>query len=294
MLVIIVTFVLNILIIMKLIEFTEHFSNEESCEQYLKEVREKQGVVCTKCGGTAHYWNKASKSWICKHCHHQTTLTSGTVMHGSNLPLRYWFIAIHLLTATKKTISAKEMQRQLGHKRYQPIWEMMHKLRSVMGLRDAKYKLSGEFELDEGYFSINSNLSEEEKIKRGIGSQNKAKVLVMVESQDIEALKYAKQYGYHVILWVDNLYYWREPHTHNDSVSICRTISNKINKLHPDAISSEFTAYPMICDSFPEENIHFWDTPKDFTKENIEHTKMLCREKNVKVVLVDYPQPIDY
>ncbi|MBQ7533044.1 MAG: hypothetical protein IJT45_05020 [Bacteroidales bacterium] len=117
---------------------------------------------------------------------------------------------------------------------------------------------------------------------------------VMVESQDIEALKYAKQYGYHVILWVDNLYYWREPHTHNDSVSICRTISNKINKLHPDAISSEFTAYPMICDSFPEENIHFWDTPKDFTKENIEHTKMLCREKNVKVVLVDYPQPIDY
>jgi hypothetical protein len=76
---------------MKLIEFTEHFSNEESCEQYLKEVREKQGVVCTKCGGTAHYWNKASKSWICKHCHHQTTLTSGTVMHGSNLPLRYYF-----------------------------------------------------------------------------------------------------------------------------------------------------------------------------------------------------------
>lgn len=117
---------------------------------------------------------------------------------------------------------------------------------------------------------------------------------VMVESQDIEALKYAKKSGFHVILWVDNLYYWREPHTHNDSVSICRTISNKINELHPDAISSEFTAYPMICDSFPEENIHLWDTPKDFTKENIEHTKMLCREKNVKVVLVDYPQPIDY
>ena len=48
MLIIIVTFVLNILIIMKLIEFTEHFSNEASCEQYLKEVREKQGVICQK------------------------------------------------------------------------------------------------------------------------------------------------------------------------------------------------------------------------------------------------------
>jgi len=117
---------------------------------------------------------------------------------------------------------------------------------------------------------------------------------MMVESQDVEALKYAKESGFYVILWVDNLHYWREPHSHNDSVSICRTIRHKINMLHPDAISSEFTAYPMLCDSFPEQNIHFWDTPKDFTEENIEHTKMLCREKSVKVVLVDYPQPIDY
>lgn len=117
---------------------------------------------------------------------------------------------------------------------------------------------------------------------------------VMVESQDVEALKYAKNSGFYVILWVDNLHYWREPHSHHDSVSICHTIRYKINKLHPDAISSEFTAYPMLCDSFPNENIHFWDTPKDFNEENIRHTQMLCREKSVKVVLVDYPQPIDY
>ena len=116
----------------------------------------------------------------------------------------------------------------------------------------------------------------------------------MIESQDVEALKYAKNSGFFVILWVDNLHYWREPHSHHDSVSICHTIRYKINKLHPDAISSEFTAYPMLCDSFPEENIHFWDTPRDFTEENIRHTQMLCREKSVKVVLVDYPQPIDY
>ena len=64
-------------------------------------------------------------------------------MHGSKLPLMYWFTAIHLMTSTKKTFSALEMQRQLGHKRYQPIWEMMHKLRSVMGLRDGKYNLDG-------------------------------------------------------------------------------------------------------------------------------------------------------
>ena len=169
---------------MKLIEFSRHFATEEDCEKRLKEVREKEGIVCSKCGCRKHYWNKANKSWICAECKHQTTLTSGTVMHGSNLPLMYWFVAMHLLTSTKKTISASELQRQLGHKRYQPIWEMLHKLRSVMGKRDEIYKLVGTIELDEGYFSVENPLEEEETLKRGIGSQRKSKVLVMVESEE--------------------------------------------------------------------------------------------------------------
>ena len=150
---------------MKPLEFAKHFDNEASCEVHLKEVREKEGVVCSKCGCKEHYWNKARKSWKCKHCGHETTLTAGTVMHESNLPLMYWFTAIHLLTSTKKTFSAKEMQRQLGHKRYQPIWEMMHKLRSVMGERDDKYELKDTIELDEGYFTTENPLEEDEGLK---------------------------------------------------------------------------------------------------------------------------------
>ena len=136
-----------------------------------------------------HYWDKATKSWRCARCSHETTLTAGTVMHGSKLPLMYWFTAMHLITATKKTISAAEMQRQLGHKRYQPIWEMMHKLRSVMGQRDDRYKLSGTIELDEGYFTIANPLDEGEDLKSGIGSQRQSKVLVMVESDEAESPK---------------------------------------------------------------------------------------------------------
>ena len=120
---------------------------------HLKQEREKAGVICSHCGGTHHRWDKWNKCWICSKCGHHTTLRSGTVMHGSKLPLMYWFTAIHLMTSTKKTFSALEMQRQLGHKRYQPIWEMMHKLRSVMGLRDGKYELNGVVELDEGFFT---------------------------------------------------------------------------------------------------------------------------------------------
>ena len=171
---------------MKLLEFNKRFDSEEDCETFLKEQREKKGIECAKCGCKDHYWDKCNKRWMCKKCGHVTTLTAGTVMHGSKLPLMYWFTAIHLLTTTKKTFSALEMQRQLGHKRYQPIWEMLHKLRSVMGQRDEKYKLCGTIELDEGYFTTEDLTSENESLKRGIGSQRKAKVLVMVESESVD------------------------------------------------------------------------------------------------------------
>ena len=88
-----------------------------------------------------------------------------------------------LLTATKRAISAKEMQRQLGRKRYQPIWEMTHKLRDVMGRRDSAYKLHGDMEIDEGFFSTETFEGQKGfPLKRGRGSQRKTAVLVMAES----------------------------------------------------------------------------------------------------------------
>jgi hypothetical protein len=110
-------------------------------------------------------------------------LRANTVMHASNLPFRYWFIAIHLLTSTKKSFSAVELQRQSGHKRYEPIWAMLYKLRSVVGNRDDQYKLKGVIELDDGFFTGETEKSEKNKpLKRGRGSQRKTKVPVMAES----------------------------------------------------------------------------------------------------------------
>lgn len=187
---------------MKLVEFSKRFPDEEACEKYLYEIRVAQGVVCSKCGSKHQYWDKSGKCWRCAKCGHVTTLTAGTVMHGSKLPLLYWFTAIHLITATKKTFSALEMQRQLGHKRYQPIWEMMHKLRSVMDTRDDKYKLKDTVELDEGFFTCNDERQStstsdskeghskgKDHKKSGLGSEIKAKVEVMVESVEAEPKK---------------------------------------------------------------------------------------------------------
>jgi hypothetical protein len=172
---------------MNLLNFINQFPDEDSCKLKFKAIRDKQGVTCHHCGGTDHYWKSDKWQYECKRCKTRTTLRSGTVMHGSQLPLRYWFIAIHLLTSTKKSFSALELQRQLGHKYYEPIWTMLHKLRLAMGKRDDLYSLSGQIELDEGFFS--TEVKPEDKFKprkRGRGSQKRSKVLVMTESNDVE------------------------------------------------------------------------------------------------------------
>jgi len=172
---------------MNLLNFIEQFPDEESCQLKYKEVRDKVGVTCSVCGCKEQYWKKDKRQYECKSCGKRTTLRSGTVMHGSQLPFRYWFIAIHLLTSTKKSFSALEFQRQLWHSCYEPIWEMLHKLREVMGRRDGEYELSGVIELDEGFFTtIKTEEGKDKPLKRGRGSQKKSKVLVMVESVPVE------------------------------------------------------------------------------------------------------------
>lgn len=172
---------------MNLLNFVAQYPDEKSCRKEFKEYRDRIGVICPHCGSKEHYWKKDREQYECKKCRKRQTLRSNTVLHGSQLPFRYWFIAIHLLTSTKKSFSALELQRQLGHKRYEPIWGMLHKLRAVMGKRDEQYSLSGVIELDEGFFSTETPDQDKDKpLKRGRGSQKKSKVLVMAESQPVE------------------------------------------------------------------------------------------------------------
>jgi hypothetical protein len=94
---------------------------------------------------------------------------------------------MHLLTSTKKSFSAAEHQRQRGHKRYQPIWELLNKLRDVMGKRDDKYLLGGQIELDNAFITtLIPDGETDSPLKRGVGSQKQSKVVVMTESTAVE------------------------------------------------------------------------------------------------------------
>jgi hypothetical protein len=169
---------------MRIRDFYDQFSNEDACKLKFKFIRDQQGVVCKKCLGTEHFWHKSIWQYQCKSCGFRTTLRSGTVMEGSNLPFRYWLTAMAFLTTTKKSISALELQRELGHKRYEPIWAMLHKLRLAMRYRDSQYELKEYIELDEGFFETTNRSENEDETKgnQGRGSNRQAKVLVAVET----------------------------------------------------------------------------------------------------------------
>jgi len=67
-----------------------------------------------------------------------------------------------LMSLTKKGFSALEMQRLIGHKRYEPIWLLMQKIRISMGNRDSTYALDGFIEMDEGFFEGQRKKNDEE------------------------------------------------------------------------------------------------------------------------------------
>ncbi len=176
---------------MNILKFSKKFSDESSCRLDFKSKREAQGLRCKRCSSKGHYWLKNKWQWQCKSCSFRTTIRSGIIMDNSNLPIRYWYLCMALMSMTKKGISAKEMQRQLGHKRYQPIWIMMHKIRAAMGCRDAMYTLEGEVEFDEGYFT--HCIRRGSKPKHGRSSQNKKNVAVIAESTPLEGLETGKK-----------------------------------------------------------------------------------------------------
>ena len=94
---------------MNLLDFYRQYPDESSCEEALRRFRERHGLFCSRCGGLRLSWNPSHRSWTCMDCKHEMTLRSGTVMQGSNLPIRDWFAAMYLLTATKRAISSKEI-----------------------------------------------------------------------------------------------------------------------------------------------------------------------------------------
>lgn len=131
-------------------EFNKQFSTEEECLKFLIQSRWPDGFVCPRCGHTAYYWIPTRKLLQCKKCGYQASVTAGTVMHRSRMPLTTWFQAAYLATTHTPGISAVQFQRQVSLHSYKTAFAMLHKLRAAT-VRVGRDKLTGIVEVDETY-----------------------------------------------------------------------------------------------------------------------------------------------
>ena len=138
-------------------EFQRRFPDEAACVEYLATARWPDGFRCPACDG-AKAWRLSTKpfTWECADCGRQTSVTAGTLMHGSKLDLTVWFWAAYLMATHSNGISATQLQMQLGIGSYKTAWLLCAKLRRAM-VDPERNPLVGLVEVDETTIPFRTN-----------------------------------------------------------------------------------------------------------------------------------------
>ena len=139
----------------------QRFSTEDAARKYIEGIRWPQGPVCPHCGNcdAAKVYkiaaNPAKKIrdglHKCVECGDQFTVTVGTVMEDSHIPLNKWLIAFYIMCASKTQVSALQLQRQLELGSYRTAWFLCHRIRFALADVEPIAKLDGTVEADETY-----------------------------------------------------------------------------------------------------------------------------------------------
>ena len=115
-----------------LLTLVDNFNTDGKCRELLERLRWPAGVACTRCGSLSVSEVADRNQYDCNDCRYQFSVTAGTIMHDSHLPLRKWFLAIYLMCESKKGISANQLKRTLGVA-YKTAWYLCHRIRAAMG-----------------------------------------------------------------------------------------------------------------------------------------------------------------
>lgn len=173
-----------------LVGLMEQIGSEDDARAFLESLRWPEGAVCPRCGADKPYTLKGkegSKSPVrkgvykCRQCRKQFTVTVGTIFEDSHIPLSKWLLAIHLMCASKKGISAHQLHRMLGLA-YKSAWFMCHRIRYAMSRPPLVDKLSGIVEADETLIGGKPRAGDVKSRKDArMWAERKPKVLSLVE-----------------------------------------------------------------------------------------------------------------
>lgn len=157
------------------------FTNEEAAIAHLEASRWPNEVSCPLCG-SLNVHRMAGKTqagyFLCNDCREKFTCRTGTVMERSHIPIHKWLLAIHLMSASKKGMSAHQLHRMIGIT-YKSAWFLAHRIRLAMKETNPT-PLGGEgksVQADETYYGNSSKRAKGYKK----GHRHKASVVALVE-----------------------------------------------------------------------------------------------------------------
>ena len=132
-----------------LLDFQRMFPDETACLRYLEKIRWPDGFVCGKCATVGEPFRLSShpRKLKCRSCQHLESVTADTVMHRSKSSIHVWFWAAYLVATQTPGISALELKKKLGIKRYETAFQILHKLRDTM-LRPGRDKIGAEWPIE--------------------------------------------------------------------------------------------------------------------------------------------------
>jgi transposase-like protein len=117
------------------------FHDETAAREYLETVLWPQGPVCPRCGVMRNritkMMGKSTRPGVynCKDCRKPFSVTVGTIMERSHIPLSKWVLASRLLASSKKSMSAHQLHRMMGIS-YEAAWFLFHRLREAAVVTD--------------------------------------------------------------------------------------------------------------------------------------------------------------
>lgn len=174
---------------MNLKDIANHFHDDDKARTFLEQLRWPDGPICPHCGVLGEAYKLEPKAgakthvrkgvWKCAGCRQQFTVTVGTIFEDSHIPLSKWLMAIHLLCASKKGMSAHQLHRMLGIT-YKSAWFMAHRIRHAMSQEPLSSKLSGTIEVDETY--VGGKRRGSKRGRPGVDS-HKAPVVSLIQRQ---------------------------------------------------------------------------------------------------------------
>ena len=161
---------------MSIPEFLSRFGTEAKCVEAVKLARWPGGFRCPRCAVAEHYvvGHGARKLFQCGGCRHQASLTAGSLMEHTKLPLTTWFLSIYLISQAKTGLSALALKRQLGVS-YPTAWLLHQRINCAMAQQDSTHRLGGAVQLDDAYLG-----GERAGGKAGRGSENKVPFVAAV------------------------------------------------------------------------------------------------------------------